>query len=159
MAGFSTEAKMKLVDEVQAGIPEAMKARDAVRLAALRMLKTALTAKAVEKGRDLDEAEAMQVVASSIKQRRDSIDQFAGAGRQDLVDRETAELQVLLAFLPPPVDGAELERVVAAAIADSGATSPKDLGRVMKAAMAALAGRTVDGKQVNEIARRLLGGG
>ncbi|MEW5982158.1 MAG: GatB/YqeY domain-containing protein [Acidobacteriota bacterium] len=149
---------MGLDDDVQAGIVTAMKAHDTVRLAALRMLKTALTNKAVEKGRPLDDAEAVQVVASNIKQRRDSIEQFARAGRQDLVDREVAEIEVLASFQPPPVDATELERVVASCIADVGAASPRDLGRVMKAAMAKLTGRTVDGRQVSELARRLLGG-
>lgn len=149
---------MGLVEETQAGIVAAMKAHDTVRLSALRMLKTALTNRSVEKGRPLDEAEALQVVAAGIKQRRDSIEQFAKGGRQDLVDRETAEMAVLASFLPPPVEPEEVERLVAAAIAETGAASPKDLGRVMKAAMHTLAGRAVDGKLVNEIARRLLGG-
>lgn len=149
---------MGLVDDVQNGIASAMKAHHPVRLSTLRMLKTALTNKSVEKGRALDEAEALQVVAAGIKQRRDSIDQFAKAGRQDLVDREKAEADVLAAFLPPPVDVAELERIIGLSVTETGAASPKDLGRVMKDAMGRLAGRAVDGKTVNEIARRLLGG-
>jgi uncharacterized protein YqeY len=113
----------------------------------------------VEKGRALEEAEAEQVVASLIKQRRDSIEQFAKGGRQDLVAREAAEVVVLEAYLPPAVDVAEVERAVDKAIADTGATSPKDLGRVMKAVMSGLAGHTVDGKVVNDLVRRKLGGG
>jgi hypothetical protein len=122
------------------------------------MLKTALTNKSVEKGRALDESEALQVVAAGIKQRRDSIDQFGKAGRQDLVDRETAEVEVLATFLPPPVDAVELERMIRLSVVDTGAASVKDVGRVMKDVMGKLAGRTADGKQVNEIVRRLLGG-
>ena len=149
---------MGLVDEVQRGMTAAMKAHDTTRLAALRMLKAALTTKAVEKGRPLEESEALQVVAAGIKQRRESIEQFQRGGRQDLADKEAAELDVLAGFLPPPIDAGELERVVAEAVAETGASSPKDLGRVMKASMAKLAGRTVDGRLVNEAARRLLGG-
>ena len=113
--------------------------------------------KSVEKGRDLDETEERQVVTSLVKQRRDSIEQFAKGGRQDLVDKETAEITVLEAYLPPAVDPAALEKAVGEAIAETGATSPKDMGRVMKAAMARLAGQTVDGKAVNELVRRKLG--
>ncbi len=149
---------MGLVDDVQNGITSAMKAHDPVRLSALRMLKTALTNKSVEKGRALDESEALQVVAAGIKQRRDSIDQFGKAGRRDLVDRETAEVEVLATFLPPPVDAVELERMIRLSVVDTGAASVKDVGRVMKDVMGKLAGRTADGKQVNEIVRRLLGG-
>jgi uncharacterized protein YqeY len=121
------------------------------------MLKAAFMNKSVEKGRDLDEAEERQVVSSLVKQRRDSIEQFAKGGRQDLVDKETAEIAVLEAYLPPAVDPAALEQAVAAAIVETGATSPKDMGKVMKAAMARLAGQTVDGKAVNELVRRKLG--
>jgi uncharacterized protein YqeY len=112
----------------------------------------------VEKARALDDAEGRQVVSSLVKQRRDSIEQFTKGGRQDLVDKETAEIAVLESYLPASADPAVVERAVAEAIAETGATSPKDLGRVMKAAMARLAGQNVDGKAVNELARRKLGG-
>jgi uncharacterized protein YqeY len=100
----------------------------------------------------------MSVVASVIKQRRDSIEQFKSAGRTDLVDKETAELKVLEGFLPPAMDPAEIERLVAEAVAESGATSAKDMGKAMKAAMARLAGSGVDGKVVNELVRKKLTG-
>jgi len=135
-----------------------MKAKDQGRLSPLRMAKAALVNREVEKGRALEEAEAAQVIASLIKQRRDSIEQFAKGGRDDLVAKETAEMLVLEAYLPPPMDPAELEAVVEAAIAETGASSVKDLGRVMKAVMGKLAGRTVDGRAINEIARRKMGG-
>ena len=149
---------MPLIDEVSAAIADAMRKRDAARLSALRMLKAALVNRAVEKARALDDAEARLVVSSLVKQRKDSIEQFAKGGRQDLVDKETAEIVVLESYLPPSADPAAVERAVADAIAETGATSPKDLGRVMKAAMARLAGQNVDGKSVNELARRKLGG-
>jgi uncharacterized protein len=148
---------MSLFNDVTAAIADAMRKQDAARLGPLRMLKAAFMNKSVEKGRDLDEAEERQVVNSLVKQRRDSIEQFAKGGRQDLVDKETAEIVVLEAYLPPAVDPATLEKAVAEAIAETGATSPKDMGRVMKAAMGKLVGQTVDGKAVNELVRRKLG--
>ena len=148
---------MSLLTDVSSAIADAMRKQDAARLGPLRMLKAAFMNKSVEKGRDLDEAEERQVVNSLVKQRRDSIEQFAKGGRQDLVDKETAEIAVLEAYLPPAVDPAALEKAVADAVAETGATSQKDMGRVMKAAMAKLAGQTVDGKAVSDIVRRKLG--
>ena len=148
---------MPLVDEVSAAIAEAMRKKDAARLSALRMLKAAFMNKGVEKGRDLDDAEARQVVGALVKQRNDSIDQFVKGGRQELADKEAAEILVLEAYLPPAADPAAIDQAVADAIAETGATSPKDMGRVMKAAMARLAGQNVDGKTVNELVRRKLG--
>jgi uncharacterized protein YqeY len=148
---------MALVEDVNKAITDAMKARDAARLVALRMLKAAFMNREVERGRALDEGEARQVVSALVKQRRDSIEQFTKGGRKDLADKETAEIAVLEGYLPPAVDADELEKAVDAAIASSGATSAKDMGRVMKAVMADLAGQTVDGKAVNELVRRKLG--
>ena len=147
---------MSLMDRIGQDITAAMRARDQGRLSALRMAKAALMNREVEKGRTLEQAEAEAVIASLIKQRRDSIEQFTKGGREDLVAKETAEIQTLETYLPPPVDPAELERTVDAVIAESGASGPKDLGRVMKGVMARLAGGTVDGRTVNEIARRKL---
>jgi uncharacterized protein YqeY len=121
------------------------------------MLKAAIMNKGVDKGRDLDDAEVQQVVASLVKQRRDSIEQFAGAGRTDLVDKETSELGVLSEYLPPAAGVEEIDAAVAAAIAETGATSAKDLGKVMKAVMPKLAGRNADGRVVNDTVRRQLG--
>jgi uncharacterized protein YqeY len=149
---------MGLAQDVNAAITAAMKARDQARLDPLRMLKTALTNKQVEKGRDLDEAEALQVVASLVRQRRESIEQFRKGGRTDLVEKETREIKVLETYLPPAMDEAELDALVQTAISETGATSPKDMGRVMKDLMPRLAGRGVDGKAVNELVRRKLGG-
>ena len=148
-----------LNDQVNTGITAAMKAKDQVRLSALRMLKAAIMNKGVEKGRDLDDAEVLQVVGSLVKQRRDSIEQFKAAGRTDLVDKEAAEMAVLDAFLPPAASAAEIDAAVAAAITETGATSAKDMGKVMKAALSALqaSGAAADGKKVNEAVRRALG--
>jgi uncharacterized protein YqeY len=146
-----------LNDQVNTGITAAMKAKDQVRLSALRMLKAAIMNKNVEKGRDLDDAEVLQVIGSLVKQRRDSIEQFQAAGRTDLVDKEAAEMAVLDAFLPPAASAADIDAAVAAAIAETGATSPKDMGTVMKAVMPKLAGKSADGRAVNEAVRRSLG--
>jgi uncharacterized protein YqeY len=149
---------MSFVDEVSTAIADAMRKHDAPRLSALRMLKAALVNRAVEKARELDEAEALQVVSSLVKQRKDSIEQFAKGGRPDLVAKEAAEIVILETYLPPAADPEAVARAVVDAIAETGATSPKDLGRVMKAAMGKLAGQNVDGKTVNELARKQLGG-
>src|SRR3954447_25000417 len=140
---------MKLSEQISQDIAAAMKARDAARLSPLRMVKAALMNAEVSKGRALEDAEAQQVLASLIKQRRDSIEQFGSAGRQDLVDKETAEIAVLEKYAPPSATPAELDAAVVAAIQETGAASAKDMGRVMKAVMGALAGKSVDGKAVN----------
>jgi uncharacterized protein YqeY len=150
---------MTLVEQISADIANAMRARDQARLAALRMAKAALMNSEVQRGRALEDAEAQQVIASLIKQRRDSIEQFRAGGRADLADKEAAEIVTLEAYLPPPIDPAEIERAVDAAIAETGATSAKDLGRVMKAVMSGFAGRAVDGKIINEAVRKKLGAG
>lgn len=146
-----------LSDQVNASITEAMKAKDPVRLSALRMLKAAIMNKGVEKGRDLDDAEVLQVVGALVKQRRDSIEQFSKAGRTDLVDKEAAEMKILDAYLPPAASAADIDAAVAAAVAETGATSAKDMGKVMKAVMPMLGGKTADGRAVNEAVRRALG--
>ncbi len=148
---------MALMDEVSAAIAAAMKAHDALRLSALRMLKAALVNRSVERGHDLDEVESQQVVASLVKQRRESIEQFLAGGRTDLADKERAEIALLETYLPPALDPAEINEAIEAAIAETGATSPKDLGRVMKIVMARLAGRGADGKAVNARVRERLG--
>ena len=149
---------MALIDTVSSAIADAMRKHEPVRLSALRMLKAALMNREVERGRALDDAESLQVVASLVKQRRDSIEQFTKGGRQDLADKEAEEIRVLDAYLPPAADPAAIDRAIADAIAETGATSPKDMGRVMKAAMARLAGQSVDGKVVNERVREKLAG-
>ncbi|HKE88509.1 MAG TPA: GatB/YqeY domain-containing protein [Vicinamibacterales bacterium] len=148
---------MLLRDKVNADMTAAMKAKDAPRLSALRMLKAAIMNKGVEKGRDLDDTEVLQVVSSLVKQRRDSVEQFSKAGRTDLVAKETGEITVLEQYLPPAASAEEIEAAVSAAITETGATSAKDMGKVMKAVMPMLAGKNADGKAVNEIVRRKLG--
>jgi uncharacterized protein YqeY len=148
---------MTLNEKIAAEIAAAMKAKDAARLSALRMLKAAVMNKGVEKGRDLEDAEVLQVVSSLVKQRRDSIEQFSKAGRTDLVEKETGEIAVLETYLPPAAGAEEIDAAVAAAIAESGATTAKDMGKVMKAVMPKLAGKNVDGRAVSDAVRRKLG--
>jgi uncharacterized protein YqeY len=147
---------MALMDDVSAAIADAMRRQDRARLSALRMLKAALMNRVVEKNRDLDAGEERQVVQSLVKQRKDSIEQFRLGNRQDLVDQETAEIAILETYLPPAPDPAVVDRAIADAIAESGATSMKDVGRVMKTVMAKLAGQNIDGKAVNELVRARL---
>jgi uncharacterized protein len=147
---------MSLTDTLAADLVRAMKAKDATTLTALRMLKTALTNKSIEKSRALDAAEELKVVNALVKQRRDSIDQFEAAGRHELAAKEKAEIAVLDAYLPPSATDDELTAAVDAAVTSTGAASAKDMGKVMKAVMSALAGKTVDGKRVNELVRAKL---
>jgi uncharacterized protein len=148
---------MTFIDQISQDIAAAMRAKETTRLSALRMAKAALMNREVEKRGPLDDAESKQVLASLIKQRRDSIEQFRKGGRDDLADKETAEIAVLETYLPAALDAAALEAIVDEAIASSGASTAKDLGKVMKAVMPKLAGQAIDGKLVNDIVRRKLG--
>jgi len=150
---------MSLIDDVQTAMVDAMRQKAAARLSALRMLKAALMNREVEQGRALDDAEARRVVTSLVKQRKDSIEQFTKGGRQDLAQKEAAEIEILESYLPAAADPAVVERAVVDAIAETGASSPKDMGRVMKAAMAKLEGQTVDGKTVSDLVRQKLAPG
>jgi len=147
---------MSLEQTLGADIVTAMKTKDANRLTPLRMLKTALMNKSIEKNRALDAAEELQVVSMLVKQRRDSIDQFVKGGRQDLADKEQAEILILNAYLPASASDEEMSAAIAAAIAETGASTAKDMGKVMKAAMAGLAGKTVDGKKLSEAVKARL---
>jgi uncharacterized protein len=148
---------MALIDDVTRGIADAMRARDQNTLGPLRMLKTALTTKEIEKGRALEAAEELQVVASLVKQRRDSIEQFTKGNRPELAEKEAREITVLERFQPPSASAEEVAVAVEMAASVTGATSPKDFGKVMKAAMAELAGKTVDGRMVSDAVKKRLG--
>jgi uncharacterized protein len=148
---------MTFIERISQDIANAMRAKEPVRLGALRMAKAALMNQEVQKGRPLDEAESQQVVTSLIKQRRDSIEQFRKGGRDDLANKEAAEITTLETYLPPPIDTAGLERLVEEVVTELGASGPKDLGRVMKGVMPKLAGQAVDGKAVTELVKRRLG--
>jgi uncharacterized protein YqeY len=149
---------MAFIDRISGDLTAAMRSKDQLKLGTLRMAKAALMNREIERGRALDDAESQQVIASLIKQRRDSFEQFQAAGRTDLADKEQAEIAVLEAYLPPPMDAAELGRLVDEAIRETGASSPKDMGKTMKAVMSKLAGAAVDGKAVSELVKRKLAG-
>ena len=149
---------MRLMEQVNGAITDAMKARDQSRLLPLRMLKAALVNREVERGQALNDAEELQVLGSLVKQRRDSIEQFTRGGRQDLADKEAQEIVVLQAYLPPALGEEELAKLVQEAVADTGATSVKDIGKVMKAVMARVPAGAADGKLVNEMVRKHLAG-
>lgn len=149
---------MAFIDKLSEDLVSAMRAKDTLRLGALRMAKAALMNREIERGRALDEAESLQVISSLIKQRRDSIEQFQKGGREELARKEADEIAILEKYLPPPVDPAELETAVDAAIQETGASSPKDLGKVMKALTGKFSGAQVDGKALSELVRRKLAG-
>ena len=149
---------MAFIDRISADLTTAMRAKDPLTLGALRMAKAALMNREIERGRPLEEGESLQVISSLIKQRRDSIEQFEKGGREELARKEAAEITVLERYLPPPIDPAELESAVDAAILETGAASPKDMGKVMKALTAKFSGAQVDGKALSELVRRKLAG-
>jgi len=150
---------MTLVDRITQDLTTSMKARDAARTSTLRMAKAALKNREIDKKAPLDEAEAAKVLRGLVRQREESAQQYAKASRPELAERERAEIAILEAYLPAEVADEEVAAAVDEAIRETGAVSPKDMGRVMKAALARLAagGKAVDGKRVNEAVRRRLG--
>jgi uncharacterized protein YqeY len=144
---------MSLSEQIQKDIVTAMKAKDELRLSVLRMVKSALQLKEVEKMRALDGPESIQLLQTLAKQRKESIDQFAKGGRQDLVDKETKELKILEAYLPAGASAVEMDAAITKAIADTGATSMKQMGAVVKAAKEALTGKAIDGKVLSDLVR------
>ncbi|MFO0578394.1 MAG: GatB/YqeY domain-containing protein [Polyangia bacterium] len=149
-----------LRDRLAQDLTTAMKARDSLRTDVLRMVKTSITNREIEKRADLDESETLRVLQTLVKQREDSIDQFRRGGRPELADREQAEIDILRGYLPAEASDEEIAAAVDAAAKESGATTMKDMGKVMKAALATLktAGKPADGKRVNEAVKRRLGG-
>ena len=149
-----------LMDRITSDLTAAMKAKDAARLSVLRMAKAALMNKEIDKKSALDDAEVARVLQALVKQREDSVEQFQKASRQELADKETAEIAVLKGYLPQEASDADVAAAVEQAIAETGAASVKDMGKAMKAALAALtaAGKPADGKRVNEAVKKRLTG-
>ena len=147
---------MSLAEKLQKDLVDAMRAKDELRLSVLRMIKSALKYKETEKIRPLEEAEILQVLQTLVKQRKESIEQFAKGGRQDLADKEIKELAIVESYLPAGATAAEMDAAVAKAIAETGASSVKQMGAVVKAAKAHLAGKTVDGKALSDLVRERL---
>ena len=148
---------MTLLDQISQHLTEAMKAKEVVRLSTLRMVKSALKNSEIEKMAPLDEAESIKVLQSLLKKRRDSIEQFEKAGRTDLAQKEAAEMTIIEAYLPAPLDEDALAKIVDQTLVEIGATSAKDMGRAMKAVMAKLADQAADGKVVSGLVKSRLG--
>lgn len=146
---------MSLYDDIDQAFKQALRSGDKTRLSAMRLLRSALKLREVEERRKLDDAEILRTLASQVKQRQESIEQFRQGGRDDLVRQEEAELVALKALMPQQLSREDLEREVEAVVAATGAAGPKDMGRVMKEAMARLAGRA-DGKLVSELVKARL---
>ena len=141
---------MALIEQIQKDLTAAMMTKDELRLSVLRMVKSALKYKEVEKVRPLEDAEALQVLQTMMKQRRESVEQFTKGGRQDLADKETKEIAILEAYMPAGASEADMSAAIEAAIVETGATSPKAMGAVIKGAKAKLEGKTVDGKVLSD---------
>jgi uncharacterized protein YqeY len=147
---------MSLIERIQKDLTEAMKSKEELRLSVLRMAKSALKNKEIEKIRPLDEAESLQVLQTLVKQRKESVEQFTKGGRTDLADKETREIAIIEAYLPAGASDADVDRAIEAAVAETGANSPKQMGAVIKSAKALLSGKTVDGKVLSDRVRARL---
>jgi uncharacterized protein YqeY len=153
---FSTEEAMTLREQIISDMTASMKAQAAPRTSTLRMVKAAMMNRQIEKGGELDDEEMTKLLRSLVKQRRDSVEQYEKGGRQDLADKEKAEIEVIEAYLPQAASQEEINAAVAAAIVETGASSIKDMGKVMKSVQAALAGKNADGRTVSEIVKAKL---
>jgi uncharacterized protein YqeY len=147
---------MTLKDQITSDMTAAMKAKDAERTSTLRMVKAAIMHREKEGAGALSDDDVLKLLRSQVKQRRDSVEQYQNAGRQDLVDKETAEIGVIESYLPQAASQEEVDRAVTDAISETGATSMKDMGAVMKGAMAKLAGKNADGRRVSETVKNKL---
>ena len=150
--------KMSLKQPLLADLTASMKAQEALRTSTLRMAKAALQNREIEKGGELDDEEMSKLLRSLVKQRNDSVEQYEKGGRQELADKEKAEIKILEQYLPQSASREEIETAVSAAISETGASTMKDMGKVMKAAQVALAGKNADGRTVSEIVKAKLGG-
>ena len=149
---------MTLKDQIISDMTAAMKAKDAARTSTLRMVKAAITNREKEGGGELTDEDVQKLLRSQVKQRRDSVEQFEKGGRQELAAKEQAEIAIIEAYLPQAASQEEIDQAVAAAIAETGASSMKDMGAVMKATMVKLAGKNADGKMVSEAVKAKLNG-
>jgi uncharacterized protein YqeY len=149
---------MSLKQQIISDLTASMKAQDAPRTSTLRMVKAALMNREIEKGSELDDDDMTKLLRSLVKQRRDSVEQYEKGGRPELADKEKAEIEVIEAYLPQAASREEIETAVAAAITETGASSMKDMGRVMKTVQTALSGKNADGRTVSEIVKAKLGG-
>ena len=149
---------MNLKQQIISDLTASMKAQDSARTSTLRMVKAGIVNREIEKGGELDDQEMAKLLRSMVKQRKDSVEQFEKAARPELAAKEQAEIEVIESYLPQAASQDEIEHAVAAAIAETGATSMKDMGKVMKAAQAALTGKNADGRTISETVRTKLSG-
>jgi uncharacterized protein YqeY len=149
---------MALKQQIISDLTASMKAQDAARTSTLRMVKAAVMNREIEKGSELDDDEMMKLLRSLVKQRHDSVEQYEKGGRQELADKEKAEIAIIDTYLPQAASREEVEAAVSAAISETGASSIKEMGKVMKAAQVALAGKNADGRVVSELVKAKLGG-
>jgi uncharacterized protein YqeY len=149
---------MSLKEKIVSDLTASMKAQDAPRTSTLRMVKAAVMNREIEKHGELDDEEMSKLLRSLVKQRRDSVEQYEKGGRQELADKEKTEIEVIEAYLPQAASREEIEAAVATAISETGASSMKDMGRVMKAVQAALTGKNADGRTLSEIVKAKLSG-
>lgn len=147
---------MPLLDRIQTDMVAAMKSKEEARLGALRMIKTALKKHEVDSMKPLDENTELQILTTLIKQRRESVDMFRKGNRPELAEKEEAELKLIESYMPEAPTEEEIEAAITAALAETGATSPKQMGLVMKSAQAKLAGKRLDGKALSEKVRTRL---
>lgn len=147
---------MSLQDRLANDLKAAMKAKDQLRMDVIRMIKAALLNKEIELKKDLDDAEMSKVMTTLVKQRRESVEQYQKAKRDDLAAKEIKEIAIIEGYLPKAASAEEITQAVEAAVKETGASSMKDMGNVMKAVMAKLAGLTVDGKQVSDLVKSKL---
>ena len=148
---------MPIVEKIEKDLVAALKAQEALKLSVLRMIKAAFMNKKVEHGKAVDDQEALAVLRTLAKQRRESVEAFRKGGREDLAEKEEAEIKIVEAYLPAAASEEDIDAAVAAAIAETGASTAKDVGKTMKAAMAKLVGKNADGKRVSEKVRAKLG--
>jgi uncharacterized protein YqeY len=150
--------QMSLSQKIVSDLTVSMKAQEALRTSTLRMVKAAMMNRQIEKGGELDDDEMSKLLRALVKQRRDSVEQYEKAGRQELADKERAEIEIIEVYLPQSASPEEIENAVATAIAETGAASMKDMGKVMKAVQTALTGKNADGRMVSEVVKAKLGG-
>jgi uncharacterized protein YqeY len=148
---------MPLIEQIQKDLVDAMRSKDELRLSVLRMVKSALKNKEIEKIRPLEDAEALQLLQTLVKQRRESVEMFAKGGRTELAEKETKEIAIIESYLPANASADDIENAINAAIAETGANSAKQMGAVIKAARVKLEGKTVDGKALSDRVRARLG--
>jgi uncharacterized protein len=147
---------MSYLDRIQTDLVTAMKAKDELRLSVLRMVKSALKLKEIDKRAPLTDLESLQILQTLVKQRRESVEQFTQGGRQDLADKEAKEITMIEAYLPAAPSDADMERAIAEAVSETGADSLKQMGAVVKAARTKLEGKAIDGKVLSDKVRDTL---